>query len=85
MRTLTYNAAALHYEVAAKPLSDSDKERVCLIEDLNKIQKALGERPINVAQFELCMSEQIDQLRSLVWDKQATLNRHIYDNTKAPS
>ncbi len=79
METLIYNAGNLRYEIPQKPLDDLIKERVCLIEDLNKIQKALNKGPVGIKQFEQLMGEPIDVLRNYVFDQQAVLNRHHYD------
>lgn len=79
MNVLVYNAGGLRYEIPVKPMSDLDKERVCLIEDLNKIQKALHKGPVDTKQFEQLMREPMDALRNYVFDQQAVLNRQHYD------
>lgn len=79
MNTLVFNAPALRYEVPAKPLNDEDKQRVCHIEDINKIQKALEVGPITPQQFNTFMDMPLDTLASYVFDQQAILNtaRHV--------
>ncbi len=86
MKQLIYNACALQYEVLGvktKPLSDLDKERVCLIEDINKIQVALGKGPLTPDQFEEFMKSRTLDLELIVHDQSALLNRAKYEQTKA--
>ena len=84
MKVLTYNAGALRYEVPAP--HDLRKERLCLIEDMSKIQIALGKGPVDEQQFEQLMKQPMDALRNYVFDQHAVLNRHHYDQrTKTSS
>ena len=78
MNVLVYNAGGLRYEIAAKPISDLDKEKVCLIEDINKIQKALGKGPLTPEQFNAFMTMKPIDLELIVHDQQAVLNTDRY-------
>lgn len=85
MKTLIYNAGGLRYEIPAPPLSDLDKERVCLIEDINKIQIALGKGPVTPADFERLWTDPMDVLRNSVYDQSVILNTAKYAERKASS
>ena len=81
MVTITnYNPQTMHYEVPAKPLSLLEKEKVCLITDLNKISVALGKRCLDTKEFDTLWETDIDLLRNAVNDQSAVLNRYHYDN-----
>ena len=81
MVTITnYNPQTMHYEVCAKPLSLLEKEKVCLIEDLNKITTILCKECLSPADFDKLWDTDIDSLRNAVNDQSAVLNRYHYDN-----
>lgn len=65
--------------VGQPQLSDEDKKRVCLIEDIDKIQYSLTGEHLTVRQFEAYMIAEMDNLERYVYDQSAVLNRHHYD------
>ena len=77
---LLYSAADLCYRVLAPQLSDTDKHRVCLIQDIDKIQYFLTGTHISTEQFDQYMLTPIDILERYILDQSAILNRHQYDN-----
>lgn len=85
MNVLIYNASYLRYEIPVKPMSDLDKERVCLIEDINKIQIALHKGPLTPADFDRLWADEIDVLRNAVYDQSVILNTAKYAERKASS
>lgn len=68
-----------NYMVKPRQLSDEDKQRVCLIEDLDKIQFALSGIHLSLSQFERFMNDPIKKLEDLINDQSAVLNRMHYD------
>ena len=74
-----YNPQTMHYEVPAKPLNLLEKEKVCLIEDINKIQVALTKEALSPKDFDKLWDNDIDILRNYVHDQSAVLNRMHYD------
>ncbi len=76
---IDYNRQEDLCRVLAPVLSDEDKHRVCLIEDLNKIQVALGGGNISPATFERYMCLPIHKMESYILDQSSLLNRIKYE------
>ena len=74
---LSFDGVQEEYRVIPPPLSDQDKTRVCLIEDLNKIQVALTKKAISPEQFERFMETPVQQLEVFVTDQSMVLCRII--------
>ena len=77
MNPLQYNPSALCYEVPGGALNDLQKEKVCLIEDLNKLQVALQGISITPKQFDALWETSMFLLRDMVFELQITVNRSL--------
>lgn len=71
MKILTYNPAALVYEIL--PSLNQRKGRI--IEDINTIQIHLGKEPIDFEQFDMLMDCDLDYLQRIVNDQASLIER----------
>lgn len=75
MDPLTYCALNLGYILGLKPLSDTDKQKVCLIEDINKIQKLYKKGELTPEQFDTFWECSAQQLQAIVESHSSLLLR----------
>ncbi len=81
---ISYLAEQLLYVVNPPPLTDTQRQKICLIEDINKIEKALTGRTITPKQFDELWDLPTFSLSTIVNDQSAVLNRIRYDNPAHP-
>lgn len=73
------------YTVLAPVLSDLDKQKVCAIEDIDKIQFALSGHHITPEQFEGFMLMEIEKLDTIIHDQSCVLNTVKYKQSINPN
>lgn len=75
---LHYNPLLMLWEIIPifPELTDAKKEKVCLIEDLNKVQLCLVGQPLSPSQFDTFYELDNNLLHNMVQDQQSVLYRN---------
>lgn len=75
----TIEIAGLHNALTGTPeLSDENKERVCIIEDLARLRKLLGIKPFTTEQFYLLYDMSLSMLEAIQYNWQIEWNTVEY-------
>ncbi len=73
MDPLVYSATFLGYILGVKPLEESQKAKVRVIEDLNTIQIRLGKKELTPKQFDQFWDAPFEDLVKIVADQASLL------------